>query len=284
MKKVIISVVLSGLLFSCNGSKGPGNVKISSDKDKILYAMGAMQGKSSKMLRLTKEEIGKIYKGYYDSATGEKLVVNIDDQKVMREFQPKIQNFFRETMGKAGSENKKIGAAYIEKFLKEEGVKKTESGLAYKVIKEGTGKTPKATDTVEVHYHGTLIDGTVFDSSVDRKKTAKFPLNAVIKGWTEGLQLMKEGGKTKFVIPSELAYGDNGAGPSSKIEGGSTLIFDVELIKVGADSGAGHSAHDGHDHGHKDLKKKINAAVKAKAQGAKKIIKGGNSDQMKLKK
>ena len=108
--------------------------------------------------------------------------------------------------------------------------KQTKSGLVYETIKEGTGKTPAASDTVEVHYHGTLTNGTVFDSSVKRNKKISFPLNRVIPGWTEGLQLVKEGGKIKLVIPSDLAYGNAGAPPS--IPGGATLIFEVELFKV----------------------------------------------------
>lgn len=258
MKSVILGAFLVAFLTGCNSNSGKGpNVKISTEEDKIFYAMGAMQGRSLQILGLSNEEIEKVFKGYFDSASNQKLQVEI------AEFQPKIQNFFRERMKKASEQNVTAGKAFLEKFKKEKDVKVTESGLAYKVITEGTGPSPKETDTVEVHYHGALIDGTVFDSSVDRKKTAKFPLNAVIKGWTEGLQLMKEGGKTQFVIPSELAYGENGAPP--KIGGGSTLIFDVELIKVGAVEDAPESEMDAShaDHGHDaDIKEKINAAKK----------------------
>ncbi|MCK5072501.1 MAG: FKBP-type peptidyl-prolyl cis-trans isomerase, partial [Bacteriovoracaceae bacterium] len=125
---------------------------------------------------------------------------------------------------------KETGKKYLESFLKKEDGKKTGSGLAYKIVTDGKGELPKSEDTVEVHYHGTLIDGTVFDSSKDRGKTVSFPLNRVIKGWKEGLQLIREGGKIKLVIPSDLGYGDQGAPP--KIPGGSTLLFDVELIKI----------------------------------------------------
>ncbi|MBF0297571.1 MAG: FKBP-type peptidyl-prolyl cis-trans isomerase [Oligoflexia bacterium] len=128
------------------------------------------------------------------------------------------------------SECKKEGALYIEKFIVEDGGVKTDSGLAYKILSVGQGKSPSASDTVEVHYEGTLIDGKVFDSSYERNAKISFPLNRVIKGWTEGLQLIKEGGKVQLVIPSELAYGDRGAPPV--IPGGATLVFMVELFKV----------------------------------------------------
>jgi FKBP-type peptidyl-prolyl cis-trans isomerase len=123
-----------------------------------------------------------------------------------------------------------------EKFLKEnaskEGVKTTASGLEYKIVKEGAGKSPKATDTVLVHYRGTLLDGTEFDSSYKRNQPISFPLNGVIPGWTEGLQLLKEGGKAFLYIPAKLAYGERGT-PGGPIGPNETLIFEVELLKVG---------------------------------------------------
>ncbi|HPA18449.1 MAG TPA: FKBP-type peptidyl-prolyl cis-trans isomerase [Verrucomicrobiae bacterium] len=128
-------------------------------------------------------------------------------------------------------DNKAAGEAYLAENKKNEGVKVTASGLQYAVIKEGTGKQPKANDTVVVHYRGTLIDGTEFDSSYKRGQPIDFPLNAVIRGWTEGVQLMKEGAKYRFVIPSDLAYGARGT-PGGPIGPNSTLIFEVELLKV----------------------------------------------------
>ncbi|PHS71685.1 MAG: peptidylprolyl isomerase [Cycloclasticus sp.] len=130
----------------------------------------------------------------------------------------------------ASQENLQVGADFLEENKSKDGVITTESGLQYQVINNGAGDIhPKATDKVTVHYHGTLIDGTVFDSSVDRGEPATFPLNRVIKGWAEGLQLMVVGEKTRFYIPSNLAYGKQSAG---KIQGGSTLIFDVELLAI----------------------------------------------------
>ncbi len=122
------------------------------------------------------------------------------------------------------------GEKFLEENAKKEGVVTTASGLQYKIITEGTGKSPKATDTVLVHYAGTLLSGTEFDSSYKRKEPIEFPLNRVIAGWTEGVQLMKEGAKFKFFIPSKLAYGPRGAGRD--IGPNETLIFDVELLKV----------------------------------------------------
>jgi FKBP-type peptidyl-prolyl cis-trans isomerase len=122
------------------------------------------------------------------------------------------------------------GQAFLKENAKKEGVKTTSSGLQYKITKEGTGKNPKATDTVVVHYKGTTIDGKEFDSSFKRGEPAEFPLNGVIKGWTEGLMYLSEGGKATLYIPSELAYGKRGAGRD--IGPDETLIFDVELIKI----------------------------------------------------
>ena len=134
--------------------------------------------------------------------------------------------------GKA-KDNIQLGQAFLDENSETDGVQSTASGLQYQVLEPGTGRThPTATDLVKVHYHGTLIDGTVFDSSVDRGEPISFGLNQVIPGWTEGLQLMVEGEKTRFFIPSNLAYGNRAAG---KIEPGSTLIFDVELIGINAD-------------------------------------------------
>lgn len=130
----------------------------------------------------------------------------------------------------AAEDNIKVGAEFLAENLKQEGVQVTDSGLQYLVLQPGTGTVhPKATDKVTVHYHGTLIDGTVFDSSVERGEPIQFGLNQVIKGWTEGLQLMVEGEKTRLFIPSDLAYGNRAIG---SIPPGSVLIFDVELIKV----------------------------------------------------
>ena len=121
------------------------------------------------------------------------------------------------------------GKEFLAANKEKEGVVETESGLQYKIEVEGTGISPEETDTVEVNYEGRLIDGTVFDSSYDRGESVKFPLNRVIKGWTEGLTYVKEGGKIQLYIPAELGYGKRGTGP---IPGNSTLIFDIELVKV----------------------------------------------------
>ncbi len=214
---------LSLALVACN-KNDPKSVKLENDDDKTFYAMGFMLGSNLQRLNLTDKEMAALYKGLSASAKGEKAEVD------MPTFQQKIQTLFKDRMDKAAVKEKEVGKAFMDKSAKEEGAKVTASGLVYKHLKEGTGATPGAEDTVEVHYHGTLQDGTVFDSSVERGQTISFPLNRVIKGWTEGLQLMKEGGKARFVIPSDLAYGDTGAPP--KIPGGATLIFEVELFKV----------------------------------------------------
>ena len=187
--------------------------------------MGFMLGANLQRLNLNEQELKALYKGIIHSAKNDKAEVE------MAIYQPKIQEMFKSRMESVAKKTKVDGEKFIEKYLKDNPTaKKLESGLVIHTITEGTGETPKETDTVEVHYHGTLIDGTVFDSSVERGKKITFPLNRVIKGWTEGLQQVKTGGKVKLVIPADLAYGDQGAPP--KIAGGSTLVFEVELFQI----------------------------------------------------
>jgi len=165
------------------------------------------------------------------------LLTDEETQKIMTEFQQKMQAAQMKRMQEAQSKQAEAGKGALEagkKFLEEnkkkEGVVTTASGLQYKVLTAAEGKKPSATDTVEVHYHGTTIDGNVFDSSVQRGEKISFPLNGVIKGWTEGVQLMSVGSKFRFFIPSELAYGERGAGGA--IPPNATLIFDVELFSI----------------------------------------------------
>jgi FKBP-type peptidyl-prolyl cis-trans isomerase FkpA len=226
MKKtwVYLSLLICTLVLTSCNSSDPKKVKLESEDDKTFYAMGFMLGGNLQRLNLSDKELAALYKGVAMASKNEKSEVD------MAVYQARIQEVFKARMDKVAEKEKTAGSAFLEKFVKEEGATKTASGLAYKVIKEGTGATPTAEDVVEVHYHGTLADGTVFDSSVERGKTISFPLNRVIKGWTEGLQTMKEGGKSKFVIPADLAYGEAGAPP--KIPGGATLVFEVELFKV----------------------------------------------------
>ncbi|MEO1257567.1 MAG: FKBP-type peptidyl-prolyl cis-trans isomerase [Bacteroidota bacterium] len=157
----------------------------------------------------------------------------LDDQQI-RKLQAQFRNISEKAQAERNvalsKEHKKAGAAFIAEKAKEAGVKSTASGLHYKVINAGSGASPKATDKVKVHYEGRLIDGTVFDSSIQRGEPTEFFLNKVIKGWTEGLQLMKPGAKYQFYIPGDLAYGDRGKGRD--IAPGATLVFDVELLEV----------------------------------------------------
>ena len=147
----------------------------------------------------------------------------------MAEWQKEMQAKKQKQMQQEGLKAREEGKLFLTSNLKKEGVKETPSGLQYKVVQEGSGANPKATDTVNVHYHGTLINGNVFDSSVQRGEPISFPLNQVIQGWTEGLQLMNVGSKFTFYIPADLAYGDS---PVGTIPAGSTLIFDVELLGI----------------------------------------------------
>jgi len=221
MKKVLFLVCALLMVTSCNKEK---KVSLSNDDLKTFYTVGHTMGQRMKNLSLSDEEVAAVNMGLRDAAKGKEPQVNPD------EFRTKIQTLFKGRMEKAAETEKDSGKKYLEDFSKEEGVTLTESGLAFKILSEGKGKNPTAEQTVKVHYHGTLTDGTVFDSSKERGKPVTFPLNRVIKGWTEGVQKVKEGGKVKLVIPADLAYGDAGAPP--KIPGGATLVFEVELLEI----------------------------------------------------
>lgn len=199
--------------------------------DKVSYALGLGIGSQLKSMGADSLNIDDFAQAIKDTISGAELKVS------HKESQQIVQEFFKGQEAKQraqAAENGKVAREEGEKFLaenaKKDGVQVTESGLQYSVIKEGTGKSPKATDTVVCHYEGFLTNGTVFDSSIQRGEPAAFPLNAVIAGWTEGLQLMKEGGKTRFFIPYNLAYGE--AGAAGAIPPYAALIFDVELIEV----------------------------------------------------
>jgi FKBP-type peptidyl-prolyl cis-trans isomerase len=171
-----------------------------------------------------------MFAGLKDGLNGVDTVFSAEaTEQIMMAFQQEMMAKQQKKSSADAEGAKAAGKAFLENNKKQEGVIELPSGLQYKVLNEGAGENPKPEDVVEVHYTGKLIDGSVFDSSVERGESIKFPLNGVIAGWTEGVQLMKPGAKYMFYIPSSLAYGDKGAGP---IPGGSVLIFEVELISI----------------------------------------------------
>lgn len=206
-------------------------------QQKQAYALGMQVGNFISRNLQDQQALGisldaqLVARGFTDGLAGKAQLKDEEAQKVLQELDGQIGER-RQAQAQAEQEkNTAAGKTYLADNAKREGVKTTASGLQYEVVAEGTGAQPKATDTVTVHYTGTLIDGTKFDSSVDRGEPATFALNRVIPGWTEGLQLMKQGAKYKFFIPAELAYGPRGAGA---IPPNSVLLFDVELLKVEA--------------------------------------------------
>ena len=192
--------------------------------DKISYALGLSMGQN-----LMGSGVEKL--NYQDLAAGIEDVLTHQQPKISyQEAQQVLNTFFQELEQKIAGAAKADGEKFLAENAKREGVKVTESGLQYEILEPSLGQKPKATDTVRVHYEGTLIDGTVFDSSYKRGESISFPLNDVIKGWTEGLQLMSIGSKYKFFIPYQLAYGERGAGAS--IPPYAALIFTVELLGI----------------------------------------------------
>ncbi len=204
--------------------------KLSSEKDKVSYMIGYQIGSNFKRDGLD-VDMNMVLNGMKEANSGVASPLNAEEsQKLMTDLQKNLQAKAETKQKTDGEKNSKEGKAFLEENAKKKDIVKLPSGMQYKELTAGKGDSPKATDTVKTHYRGTLINGTEFDSSYKRGQPATFPVNGVIKGWTEALQLMKPGSKWQLFIPAELAYGEGGAGES--IGPNSTLIFEVELLSI----------------------------------------------------
>ena len=227
MKKSMLALALSGALATTATAQAQA---LETEQQKLSYSLGLILGERIQA-DVEELDITAFSQGVEAVFSGEEPA--LDQQQVaevMQAFQSRKMEEQRQAMAKLADENSAKGAAYMAENGAKEGVKTTDSGLQYEVLTAGEGKSPKTTDTVKVHYRGHLIDGTEFDSSYARNEPVSFPLDGVIPGWTEGLQLMKEGGKSRLVIPADLAYGPGGMG--NAIGPNETLVFEVELLEV----------------------------------------------------
>ena len=234
MKIRIIAVMVAALVISASAfaedKKEDKKSEFKTEKEKVSYSIGTSIGANFRMQEID-VDLDVMLRGIKD-AIAEKEFAMTEEQmrETMMAFQKKMQEKMMAKREKEMKENAEKGKKFLEENKKKKGVVTLPSGLQYKVIKEGTGATQKDTAQVKTHHRGTLIDGTEFDSSYKRGKPAEFPVRGVIKGWTEALQLMKEGAKWELYIPSELAYGERGSAPN--IGPNSALIFEIELIEV----------------------------------------------------
>jgi len=220
-KAFALSAVLVLTAVAVSGAAGP---ELKTDDQKTLYALGLVISQNLASFNLSPADLEPVLAGVSDGVLKKEYKVDV------QAYAPKISQLQASRAGAAAAVEKKAGQAFLDKAAAEKGATRTPSGLIITTLKPGTGPSPKATDKVKVHYHGTLTDGTVFDSSVQRGQPIELPLNGVIKCWTEGVQLMKVGGKSKLVCPSDIAYGDQGRPP--QIKPGATLVFEVELLDI----------------------------------------------------
>jgi len=222
MRIVVIAllfVIGAGISMSSAAAPEPAT-----DDQKTLYALGIAISQSLGVFSLSEPELEFVKTGMTDGVLNRKSRVDV------QAFMPKVQKLQQARVAVLAEKEKKSGEAFLGKAAAEKGAVKTASGIVIQVLKEGRGASPKEADSVTVHYHGTLTDGTVFDSSVQRGEPATFPLGRVIPCWTEGVQQIKVGGKSRLVCPSNLAYGDRGQPPA--IKPGATLVFEVELLDI----------------------------------------------------
>lgn len=220
-KLFILGIVVTSV--ACNQTSY-NNVKLNTQMDSVSYSLGISVANNLKSSGFDSIETHAVASAFSDVFEGNEVKINEEDANML------IQDYFVELSQKKSQEAISAGQAFLDENGKKEGVTTTASGLQYEVLTNGTGSTPVETDQVTVHYHGTLVDGTVFDSSIERGQPATFPVNGVIPGWVEALQLMNVGSKYKLYIPSDLAYGERGAG--GLIGPNETLIFEVELLSI----------------------------------------------------
>jgi FKBP-type peptidyl-prolyl cis-trans isomerase len=223
------ALVLTVGVAGCQNSGSKGNVTLSTKNDSVSYALGVLIGESNKQQMKSAPGVDQLNKeiliaSFTKSFLGDSTQIKAEQANAM------IQKFFMDMQKEEGEKNLKAGEDFLAANKSKSGVVTLPDGLQYEILKAGTGPKPQAEDEVKCHYHGTTIDGKVFDSSVDRGEPATFPVNRVIPGWTEALQLMPVGSKWKLYIPAALAYGERGAG--ADIKPNSTLIFEVELLEI----------------------------------------------------
>lgn len=228
MKKAAFALVLLPVLAACAGqgsatAQPPAGAALNTEDEKTAYTAGVMLGKNLASLNLTPAELEAAKRGLADAATGKTPVVDLQT------YGPKVQAMVQARSASRAQVEKDKGKGYCANVAKEQGAATTASGLVFKTLSAGQGASPKASDTVRVHYRGTLIDGSEFDNSLKRGQPAEFQVTGVIRCWTEGLQRMKIGEKARLVCPSDIAYGDQGR---PGIPGGATLDFEVELLDI----------------------------------------------------
>lgn len=229
MKLGLLASLSAGII--CAGyAQAAEKIELKDQKAKISYVIGLSVGKNFKQQTMDIDP-DTFARGFKDGLSGsEPSLGEAEMREVMTSFQTELKTKHEEKTKQAAEKNKKEGQAFLAENKKKEGVVTLPSGLQYKILKEGTGPSPKLSDTVVTHYRGTLIDGTEFDSSAKQGQPASFRLDGIIKGWTEALQLMKAGAKWQLFIPADLAYGEQGAG--AVIGPNATLIFDIELVSI----------------------------------------------------
>ena len=223
MKKMFF-VVLMLITSACSKEAVTADVALETEDQKTLYAIGMIISTQLQPFALSEEELAPIVQGIMDGISG------LDAKVDMATYEARINEMLSDRSAIVAAKEATVSESYLKQFDSDESIVKTESGALVKMVEEGTGDIPTASDTVMVHYEGSLIDGTVFDSSLQRGSPATFPLSGVIACWTEGLQKMKVGGKAQLICPADTAYGDRGMPP--KIGPGATLIFEVNLLEI----------------------------------------------------